>query len=62
MLKHPTRRQQKPGPARTADKLDREKGLEFFKELKGEKSTDVEVMVEPIPFMGIVQLKDEEDK
>lgn len=46
----------------TEDRKALEKGLEFFKELKGEKTTDVEVMVEPIPFMGIVQLKDEEDK
>ena len=35
-----------------------EKGLEFFKELKRE---DVTVTVEPIPFMGMVQLQDKED-
>jgi hypothetical protein len=35
-----------------------EKGLEFFKQLKG---GDVSIEVEPIPFMGMVQLQDKED-
>ena len=36
-----------------------EKGLEFFKELKRE---DAVINVEPIPFMGLVQLQDKEDR
>ena len=36
-----------------------EKGLEFYKELKKE---DVTINVEPIPFMGMVQLQDNEDR
>ena len=43
----------------TEDREALEKGLEFFKELKKE---NVEINVEPIPFMGMVQLKDEEEK
>ena len=46
----------------TEDREALEKGLEFFKELKGEKKVDVEVMIEPIPFFGMVQLKKEDDK
>jgi hypothetical protein len=43
----------------TQDREALEKGLEFFKELKRE---DVSITVEPIPFMGMVQLNDTEDK
>ena len=36
-----------------------ERGLEFYKELK---SDSVTINVEPIPFMGMVQLHDQEDR
>ena len=43
----------------TQDREALEKGLDFFKELKKQ---DVEVNVEPIPFAGMVQLQDAEDR
>jgi hypothetical protein len=43
----------------TQDREALEKGLAFFEELKRE---DVSIEVEPIPFMGMVQLTDAEDK
>lgn len=43
----------------TQDREALEKGLDFFKELKRE---DVSIEVEPIPFMGLVDLTDRDDK
>jgi hypothetical protein len=43
----------------TQDREALEKGLDFFEELKRE---DVSIDVEPIPFMGMVQLSDEDNK
>jgi hypothetical protein len=43
----------------TEDREALEKGLDFFKELKRE---DVSIEVEPIPFMGLVDLTDRDEK
>jgi hypothetical protein len=43
----------------TQDREALEKGLAFFEELKRE---DVSIEVEPIPFFGMVQLQDKEDR
>jgi hypothetical protein len=46
----------------TEDREALEKGLEFYKALKGEKDGSVTINVEPIPFMGMVNLTDQEDR
>jgi hypothetical protein len=43
----------------TQDREALEKGLAFFEELKRE---DVTITVEPIPFMGLVDLTDRDEK
>jgi hypothetical protein len=46
----------------TEDREALEKGLEFYKALKNEKDGSVTINVEPIPFMGLVTLTDDEDR
>ena len=46
----------------TEDREALEKGLEFYKQLKGEKDGSVTINVEPIPFMGLVTITDQEDR
>lgn len=43
----------------TQDREALEKGLDFFNELKKQ---DVSIEIEPIPFMGLVKLQDEDDR
>jgi hypothetical protein len=46
----------------TEDREALEKGLEFYKQLKAEKDGSVTINVEPIPFAGMVNLTDQEDR